>query len=155
VSGTEAPPQGTTDGSGGQGSDGGGQGTDDQSGSDSGAPDQKTYDEKYVTDLRNESASHRVKATKATTKLLEISLRGLSDVMADPNDLLVYEKQEDLLDEDGLPDLDIMAKKVEDLLKRKPHLAKPRFNQDIGQGKRGKDEPETRDFATLLREAAG
>jgi hypothetical protein len=117
--------------------------------------DDQTFDAKYVRELRQEAAANRVRADRASTRLLELSLSTYGAALADPADLLVYEDQATILGEDGLVDADKVQERVADLLRRKPHLAKPVYTQDIGQGPRGRGEDGQRSFTDLLRAAAG
>ncbi len=57
----------------------------------------------------------------------------LTGKLADPTDLPFTE---DLLDDDGLVDDTKVQAAVEDLIKRKPHLAARRPTGDVGQGAR-------------------
>ena len=111
----------------------------------------ETFDREYVQKLRDEAAGHRVKAKRAealAAALVTATAAGTGK-LADPTDLPFTD---DLLDEDGLVDVEKVATAVDDLIKRKPHLAARRPRGDVGQGAR----PETDEIglATLLRRGA-
>jgi hypothetical protein len=113
--------------------------------------EQETFDRAYVQKLRDEAAGHRVKAKRADglAAALVTAQAALTGRMADPTDL-PYD--EELLDDDGLVDNDKVTAAVEDLLRRKPHLAARRPHGDVGQGAR----PESSEvgLASLLRRGA-
>lgn len=117
--------------------------------------DAQQFDLKYVKELRGEAAANRVRADKAASRLLETVLAMQAGQLADPADLLVYTDQAALIGEDGLVDPALVEKAVRDLLSKKPHLAKPVFTQDLGQGPRGKEDEGQRSFVDILRSAAG
>lgn len=119
----------------------------------------KTYDEKYVQELRKENAARRT-ALEAQREesgniirdlIIERETRAL---LADPNDLLLNNPDADIYDEDGRPDPDKIVAQAQALTRNKPHLAARAFGGDIGFGPRGKEVTQTRDFATMLRDAA-
>jgi hypothetical protein len=111
----------------------------------------ETFDREYVQKLRDEAAGHRVKAKRADglVAALVTAQAALTGKMADPTDL-PYD--EEMLDDDGVPDPDKVLDAVEDLLRRKPHLAARRPRGDVGQGAR----PEVAEegLASLLRRGA-
>ncbi len=108
----------------------------------------ETFDRDYVQKLRDEAAGHRVKAkrTDALNARLATAQAALTGKLADPTDLPFTD---DLLDDDGLVDEDKVHAAVEDLIKRKPHLAARRPTGDIGQG--AHPEPQVTGLAELLR----
>jgi hypothetical protein len=111
----------------------------------------ETFDREYVQKLRDEAAGHRVKAkrTDALNARLATAQAALTGKLADPTDLPFTD---DLLDEDGLVDEAKVHAAVEDLIKRKPHLAARRPTGNVGQGAR----PEAAEvgLASLLRRGA-
>jgi hypothetical protein len=113
----------------------------------------KTYDEKYVRELRDEAAGNRVRATKAQERLLAATLTTAGQSLADPKDLLVFTDTKDLLDEDGLPDPEKVSAAAEALAVSKPHLRRVVFT-DVGQGPRGRPEEPKTSFTDMLRAAA-
>jgi len=119
--------------------------------SESGHVEPETFDREYVQKLRDEAAGHRVKAKRADglAAALVTAQAALTGKMADPTDL-PYD--EELLDDDGVPDEAKVQAAVEDLLRRKPHLAARRPRGDVGQGAR----PEVAEegLASLLRRGA-
>ncbi len=127
------------------------------SGSDDAAravtPDEstETFDREYVQKLRDEAAGYRVRAkrTDALNARLATAQAALTGKLADPTDLPFTD---DLLDDDGLVDEDKVRAAVEDLIKRKPHLAARRPTGDVGQGARP-EAPEM-GLASLLRRGA-
>jgi hypothetical protein len=111
----------------------------------------ETFDREYVRKLRDEAAGHRVKAkrTDALNARLATAQAALTGKLADPTDLPF---DESLLDDDGLVDEAKVHAAVEDLIKRKPHLAARRPTGNVGQGAR----PETPEIglAAMLRAGA-
>ncbi len=111
----------------------------------------ETFDREYVQKLRDEAASHRVKAkrTDALNARLATAQAALTSKLADPTDLPFTD---DLLDDDGLVDEDKVRAAVDALIERKPHLAARRPTGNVGQGAR----PETPEIglADLLRRGA-
>ena len=118
---------------------------------DPAAPEPETFDREYVQKLRDEAAGHRVKAkrTDALNARLATAQAALTGKLADPTDLPFTD---DLLDEDGLVDEELVRRAVEDLVKRKPHLAARRPTGNVGQGAR--PEPQEEGLASLLRRGA-
>jgi len=116
-----------------------------------GSTDPETFDREYVQKLRDEAAGHRVKAKRADglAAALVTAQAALTGKMADPTDL-PYD--EGMLDDDGLVDNDKVTAAVEDLLRRKPHLAARRPRGDVGQGARPERQEEG--LAALLRRGA-
>ncbi len=115
-------------------------------------PDEpETFDREYVQKLRDEAAGHRVKAKRAESlsAALVTAQAAATGRLADPTDLSY---DEELLDEDGVPDPDKVLAAVEELLKRKPHLAARRPRGDVGQGARPEQQEEG--LAALLRRGA-
>ncbi len=109
------------------------------------------FDREYVQKLRDEAAGHRVKAKRADTLAARLvtAQAALTGKLADPTDLPFTDK---LLDDDGLVDESKVQAAVEDLIKRKPHLAARRPTGDVGQGAR-LESPEI-GLGALLRRGA-
>ncbi len=95
----------------------------------------ETFDRQYVQKLRDEAAGYRVKAKRADALAAALVTAHVVATrrMADPTDLPY---SDDLLNDQGVPDADKVRAAVDDLLKRKPHLAARRPTGDIGQGAR-------------------
>jgi hypothetical protein len=119
--------------------------------SPTGETEPETFDREYVQKLRDEAAGHRVKAkrTDALNARLATAQAALTGKLADPTDLPFTD---DLLDEDGLVDEDKVRAAVDDLVKRKPHLAARRPTGNVGQGARP-EAPEI-GLAAMLRRGA-
>ena len=115
------------------------------------APEPETFDREYVQKLRDEAAGHRVKAKRADALAASLvtATAALTGKLADPTDLPYDEA---LLDEDGYVDEAKVQAAVDELVKRKPHLAARRPRGDVGQGAR--PEPDDTGLATLLRRGA-
>lgn len=115
------------------------------------AAEPETFDREYVQKLRDEAAGHRVKAkrTDALNARLATAQAALTGKLADPTDLSFTAE---LLDDDGLVDEGLVRQAVEDLVKRKPHLAARRPAGNVGQGAR--PEPQEDGLAALLRRGA-
>jgi hypothetical protein len=98
--------------------------------------DRDTFPSAVVKDLRDENAKLRVRSKRSdelATRLVH-AIAGQDGRLADPTDLPV---SDDLLDDDGLPDTAKVQHAIEELLKKKPHLASTRPKvSDIGQGAR-------------------
>ena len=111
----------------------------------------ETFDREYVQKLRDEAAGHRVKAKRADALAASLvtATAALTGKLADPTDLPYDEA---LLDEDGYVDETKVQAAVDELVKRKPHLAARRPRGDVGQGAR--PEPDDTGLATLLRRGA-
>ena len=111
----------------------------------------ETFDREYVQKLRDEAARHRVKAKRADALAASLvtAQAALTGKLADPTDLPFDEA---LLDEDGYVDESKVQAAVDELVKRKPHLAARRPRGDVGQGAR----PEVDDIGlgALLRRGA-
>jgi hypothetical protein len=88
-----------------------------------------------VQKLRDEAARHRVKAERADAPATRLATAqaALTGKLVDPSDLPFTD---DLLDDDGLVDEIKGRAAVEDLVKRKPHLATRRPTGNVGQGVR-------------------
>lgn len=112
----------------------------------------ETFDREYVQKLRDEAAGHRVKAKRADAlaAALVTAQAAVTRRLADPTDLPY---SDDLLDDDGLVDVDKVRAAVDELISAKPHLAarRPRGG-DVGQGAR--PEPDDTGLAGLLRRGA-
>lgn len=113
----------------------------------------KVFDEEYVGKLRDENAKHRREKKDLTNRLLDHIVNSVATDMADPADLLIYVKRDELVGEDGVPDPELVKAAQEDLLARKPHLRTRDARGDIDQGGRGRD-VESFDFNNWLRSAA-
>ena len=115
------------------------------------ADEPQSFDREYVQKLRDEAAGHRVKAkrTDALNARLATAQAALTGKLADPTDLPFTD---DLLDDDGLVDEDKVQAAVDELVKRKPHLAARRPTGNVGQGAR----PEVSEvgLAAMLRRGA-
>ena len=114
-------------------------------------PEPETFDRDYVQKLRDEAAGHRVKAKRAdalASALVTAQAAGTGK-LADPTDLPF---SDELLDEDGLVDEGKVRAAVDDLIKRKPHLAARRPTGNVGQGAR--PEPQEEGLAAMLRRGA-
>jgi hypothetical protein len=111
----------------------------------------ETFDREYVQRLRDEAATQRIRAKRADEAearlrvlTIEAATRG---VLTDPTDLPWSEQH---ADDDGWPDADKIRAAAEELVGRKPHLARP--SGDVGQGRH--TEEETVSLAGLLRVGA-
>ena len=111
----------------------------------------ETFDREYVQKLRDEAAGHRVKAKRADALAASLvtATAALTGKLADPTDLPYDEA---LLDEDGYVDEAKVQAAVDELVKRKPHLAARRPRGDVGQGAR--PEAQQEGLAGLLRRGA-
>lgn len=96
--------------------------------------EQDTFPREYVERLRQEAAEHRTKAKRAEDA--EDRLRALAiaeaarGVLTDPSDL---PWSDDLADSDGWPDSEKIRAAADELVTRKPYLARPAG--DVGQGR--------------------
>ncbi len=123
--------------------------TDDSGSDDDGSHDDSGEDmfpRSYVERLRRESQGYRERANTATeyAERLHLELVRATGRLADPEDLP--------FDEAHLADSDAMTTAIDELLKRKPHLASRRPTGDIGQGASGNGAPV--DLAAMLRARA-
>ncbi len=125
--------------------------TTDPPGDEQGAQKPETFPRDYVQRLRDEAAAQRVKAKRADALAhrLHTALVAATGRLADPTDLPFTEE---LLDDDGLVDETKVRTAVEDLIKRKPHLAARRPTGDVGQGARS--EVPDMGLAAMLRRGA-
>lgn len=107
---------------------------------------QDTFPRSYVERLRRENQRYREQASHASeyAQRLHTELVRATGRLADPEDLP--------FDETHLQDSDALGSAIDDLLKRKPHLASRRPTGDIGQGASGKGAPV--DLAAMLRARA-
>jgi hypothetical protein len=116
------------------------------------AGEPKVYDEAYVQNLRDEAASHRVKAKRAADaeiRLHELAIhQAVSGILVSPDDL---NWSDEYTDEHGWPDEAKIIAAAEELVARKPHLA--RVRGDVGQGQRGDALPPV-SLSGLLRAGA-
>ncbi len=104
------------------------------------------FPREYVEKLRQENGRYRQHAQRADqyAHRLHVELVRATGKLADPTDLP--------FNEDHIESPDALAKAVDELLARKPHLAARRPVGDIGQG--ATPSPATVDLAALLRQRA-
>ncbi len=120
-----------------------------------------TFPRAYVEDLRAEAAEHRTRARDngaradllAERLLAQTVASVTSEVLADPSDLLDLTDHHDLVDENGLPDPDLIETAAAQLVERKPHLARRRPSGTVDQGAREPETPSV-DLAGILRSVA-
>lgn len=107
----------------------------------------ETFTRTYVERLRRESGTYRERARTAEhyAARLHTELVRATGKLADPTDLP--------FDAAHLDDPDALAAAIEDLLRRKPHLASRRVFGDVGQGNRG-GSVEPVNLAAMLRQRA-
>jgi hypothetical protein len=107
----------------------------------------ETFTREYVQQLRDEAATHRVKAKDrdALAQRLHTVLVAASGRLADPTDLP--------FDEEHLTDEAKLTAAIDELLTRKPHLESRTPRGEIGQGARGTT-VEPVDLAAMLRGGA-
>lgn len=112
----------------------------------------ETFPREYVEQLRKENAEQRTRAKRgdALAQRLVLAYAQALGRLADPTDLPF---DEELCDEDGIPDPARIADAVDELLTRKPHLGDRRPRGDVGQGATA--ETSTVDLAGMLRARAG
>lgn len=107
-------------------------------------PEPETFARSYVEELRQENGKYRQRAHRADeyAQRLHTELVRATGRLADPTDLP--------FNEEHLDSPDVLAKAVDELLFRKPHLASRRPTGQIGQGAT----PSTGafDLAALLRQ---
>ena len=112
------------------------------------APEEpKTFDEKYVSKLRDESARYRQRAQRADqlAQRLHAALVTGTGLLQDPSDLPY--------DESHLDDPEALTAAIEALLATKPHLANRKPSGFIPQGATGA--PSSLGLAGILRSNAG
>ena len=99
-----------------------------QAGGQSSDSDDDTFPRSYVEELREESKSWRLKAQRADdlAHRLHTELVKSTGRLADPTDIP--------FDETHLDKPEKLAKAIDELLQRKPHLASRRPSGDVGQG---------------------
>jgi hypothetical protein len=102
--------------------------------------DADTFPRAYVEKLRNESKGYRERAKTAEANL-DATLRELFAVKVAATGKLA--DSEDLpYDAELLADEDKLTEAIDELIKRKPHLAARRVSGSVGQGVTGtRDEP--------------
>ncbi|MEX0983671.1 MAG: hypothetical protein WD096_01330 [Actinomycetota bacterium] len=87
---------------------------------------EETFDRAYVERLRRESAEYRTRARRAEeleSRLSDAVVReGAAGVLEDPDDLLRHREADDLLDDDGFPDVEKVRSAARELVATKPHL---------------------------------
>lgn len=119
---------------------------------DGGGSEPQTYDAEYVKTLREEAAASRVRAKRtdeAEAKLHELAIaQATRDLLMAPDDI---GWTPDLADEHGWPDHDKIRAAAEELIARKPYLA--RVRGDVGQGQRG-DQEQPVSLSAILRAGA-
>jgi len=112
---------------------------------------EQVFDLEYVTKLRQEAAEGRVKAKRVeslarqTVKALAAKDGRLIDV-----EDLAFDSQ--FLDDEGLVDSEKITAAIDELVKRKPHLAAQRPSGIVPQGAR--PEPDRVDLHGMLRARA-
>ena len=113
-----------------------------------------TFSAEYVSELRDEAAKARVKA-KRSDALAALAVSAIVEgtgKLIDADDLPY---SDDLLDDEtGLPSREKIVNAVDELLTKKPHLAKVRVSGDVGQGSRG-EVASPISLAAMLRAGAG
>ncbi len=126
----------------------------DESATEATQSEPETFPASYVQELRAEAAKHRRHAKRtgeAIGRLTALAVREATrDVLVDPTDLPI---SDELLDEDGWPDLEKIEAAARELEARKPHLARRTVSGDVGQGVRG--DGTVQGLAAMLRLAAG
>jgi len=128
------------------------EGAGENAGAPSGDQEPETFTREYVQQLRTENAAARVRAThgdEAITRLRALAIeQAVSGILMAPDDLAW---RDDLADEAGFPDHDKIIAAAEELIAKKPHLA--RVRGDVGQGQRGDALPPV-SLSGLLRAGA-
>lgn len=121
----------------------------------------RTYTAAEYKAIQDEAAQRRIKAreteeknAKLAQRLVDTTIASTCKLLQDPDDLLVYVKLDDLLDDEGLPDEHKILQAEADLLERKPHLKSRRPAEPIEQGPRG-DEGSSFSFSDWIKDAAG
>lgn len=116
-----------------------------------------TFPLAYVQQLRQENAEARVRAKRAdalATRLI-LSIAEGTGQLIDPSDLAVSaEVLPEFLGDDGLPDITKVHDAVARLIAAKPHLAKPVYAADVGQGVQHRADVGP-GLGAMLRQAAG
>lgn len=94
---------------------------------------------KWRTKLRDaESTNAALTARVAALQASEVTRMATGPgKLHDGSDLLAHNDLADLLDDAGEIDTEKVTAALDSLTKDKPHLAKPVFNGDVGQGQRG------------------
>jgi hypothetical protein len=110
------------------------------------ADDPESFPREYVLQLRDEAAKYRVRSRWADElgQRLHVELVRATGRLADPTDLPYRE--------DYLQDPEALAKAIDDLLARKPHLASRKPVGEIGQG--AAPSAGSVDLAGMLRQRA-
>jgi len=147
---TTGDPQGTPAGpQTGQDVEGAPAGAPDAADGAEGQQDAETFPRAYVERLRAESAAHRTKAADrdALAERLATELVRATGRLADPSDLP--------FDAALLHDDAALGAALDDLLKRKPHLAARRVAGDVAQGEQGAATPAPFSLLGALRGGAG
>lgn len=114
----------------------------------------QTFDAEYVGKLRDEAATHRVRAQRADVlaegwyrSAVELATAG---ILMDPTDL---PRSDDHFDPDGRPNVEAIRASAEELAASKPHLARARMTSAQLQGPTGQP-PVAVGLGSLLRDAA-
>lgn len=112
-----------------------------------GEEEPETFPRAYVEKLRQENGKYRQRAQEADALAhrLHVQLVASTGRLADPEDLDFAEEH--------LEDADALSAAIDELLKRKPHLAARRPRGDVGQG-RVSDASGSVDLAAMLRSRA-
>lgn len=112
----------------------------------------ETFPREYVERLRAEAAEHRTKAKRAEEaerRLRELAVAdAVRGILTSPDDL---GWEDEYADEDGYPDPTKIRAAAEELIARKPYLARP--TGDVGQGRHDEDDASV-SLSALLRAGA-
>ena len=113
--------------------------------------DDKVFSAEYVTKLRQEAADARVKAKRADTLAAQLvkAWATVDGRLFDADDLAF---SDDMLDDDGVIDQAKITAAIDELLTRKPHLARRKPTKPVPQG--AVQEPEPVSLHAILRERA-
>jgi hypothetical protein len=110
----------------------------------------ETFSADYVKALREEAASHRVKAKKITdaNERLVRTMIEMDGRLINPDDLPV---SDEMLDEDGIADSRKVQEAIQSLLDDRPYLARRTPRAPLPQGVR-QDVEQTPSLFSLVRE---
>jgi len=120
-------------------------------------PEGDTFPRAYVEQLRSEAAEHRTRANAAEQRVVDLrasilntALRTAAAVrLQDPEDVSRLGDVARFLNDDDTVDTDGITAAMDDLLKAKPHLQKPRLTSGDG-GPRGGTPPREVSWGQLL-----